>query len=106
MMHSFDTTNYLGDAAPAAIVVDLQNLGSRFESGHVSALAGRRATSDSRGIPSQSRATQRVAFVVSGGDRPIRQRGDAQLEKDENGSRPRLREKDSSRTEDGIEACH
>jgi hypothetical protein len=44
MMHSFDTTNYLGDAAPAAIVVDLQNLGSRFESGHVSALAGRRAT--------------------------------------------------------------
>jgi len=44
MMHSIDTTTYLGDAAPAAIVVTRPNLGSRFELGHVSTLAGRRAT--------------------------------------------------------------
>jgi hypothetical protein len=44
MTHSANTTNYLGDAAPAAIVATWQNLVSRFESGHVSALAGRRVT--------------------------------------------------------------
>jgi len=44
MMRSTDTTSYLGDAAPAAVVATLQNLGWRFELGHVSALAGRRAT--------------------------------------------------------------
>jgi hypothetical protein len=44
MMHATDTKSYLDDAAPAAIVVTWQNLGSRFEPGHVSALAGRRAT--------------------------------------------------------------
>ena len=54
----------------------------------------------SRGRPNGSPSS------FQGGDRPIRQRGDAQLEKDENGSRPRLREKDSSRTEDGMEAGH
>jgi hypothetical protein len=44
MLHSNDTTSYLGDAAPAAIVATWQNLGSRFEPGHISALVGRRAT--------------------------------------------------------------
>jgi len=43
MRHLTDTTNYLADAAPAAIVATRQNLGSRFEPGHLSALAGRRA---------------------------------------------------------------
>jgi len=44
MMHSTHTTSYLGDAAEAAIVATWQNLALRFEPGHVSALAGRRAT--------------------------------------------------------------
>jgi hypothetical protein len=44
MTHSAHTTSYLGDAATAAIVPTVQNLDPGFEPGHVSALAGRRAT--------------------------------------------------------------
>jgi len=43
MRHLTDTTNYLADAAPAAIVSTWQNLVARFEPGHVPALAGRYA---------------------------------------------------------------
>jgi hypothetical protein len=43
MMHLTDTTSYLADAAPAATVSTWQNLDTRFEPGHFSALAGRRA---------------------------------------------------------------
>lgn len=43
-MRSTDTTSYLGDTAPAAIVATWQNLALRFEPGHIQALAGRRAT--------------------------------------------------------------
>jgi hypothetical protein len=43
MRHLTDATNYLADAAPAAIVTTWQNLVARFDPGHVPALAGRRA---------------------------------------------------------------
>lgn len=43
MRHLTHLTNYLADAAPAAIVTTWQNLVARFEPGHVVALAGRRA---------------------------------------------------------------
>ena len=43
MRHLTDATNYLADAAPAAIVTTWQNLVARFDPGHVLALAGRRA---------------------------------------------------------------
>ncbi len=44
MMHPTDTTSYLADAAPAAIVLTWQNLDTRFEPDHFSALAGRSAS--------------------------------------------------------------
>jgi hypothetical protein len=41
MTHLTNTTNYLADAAPAAIVLTWQSLDARFEPGHFSALTGR-----------------------------------------------------------------